>query len=822
MDELTEAYVKWKYNFNLSDNFNEEYSFKIDAVNIYTLEKEVCIHRSENTKAAVALVSAGYLGTSPEFPSLAISLQTLELYYTLRLFKPSFSVEAFAKALCHLYSIPFHRGYRTGLSDTFDVYLAIRRRIDSQVAKELGHEGANYCVLNSCPACCYKLEDEPELEFSRMWVVDRNNSLKRMAGIGNREVSDTRIFGESDYYLSEDFVNIYAGEIKARPLACNIEDEDPDELQSDWVDEEHGDPTDGIEDSELAQCTENWKAAAADQQKKMWGIFHESGYFASACRHGFVLWVADMIRSGELAKYPLAIVAKALGVLPPRWLMGYDIGCSFGGTILRSSLGPEFAKQKCRTCVNAFHGYSHNAACQQKYHPLNILGMGLEDLETLERLFSSSNQLAPLIRYMTAYRRRVFIDIFLQQWDQEKYQNLATMLHNNYVQALNILEDEAKALQADLLAKGITIEDLETYFVEESNHLKEIGKEAEGDLHAVAYVELLQRYRELSSACDNAAADFRSQTPADYEFLASAASYSRNLSDGRRAETKRRYLREQRDKTLFEVVQMETAMSISPRWEPTDREYIETIEYMNTRKYRQALERLYKLVIQRLFELHKMNLSFTGYKMRTHISNALQRRSKAIRNAVKTYNSAAAAIGRPTLDWVKVTHYSFLDQFNVLQDTRHSILDKKWADPVVRHLMKQHRQVARAKEEIQHCNIQIRRLQTSIFDEDKKFQKVLEHLKDTSMYFPVHDFINRRRAVNQLLLSRIYQTQALPGFTGNRNPGVREGSGPPTSTSVPMNFDLPDPDSDDGEDAEDDEIVDGMGAVIEYMSNLST
>lgn len=57
---------------------------------------------------------------------------------------------------------------------------------------------------------------------------------------------------------------------------------------------------------------------------------------------------------------------------------------------------------------------------------------------------------------------------------------------------------------------------------------------------------------------------------------------------------------------------METAMSISPRWEPTDREYIETIEYMNTRKYRQALERLYKLVIQRLFELHKMNLSFTG------------------------------------------------------------------------------------------------------------------------------------------------------------------------------------------------------------------
>ncbi|KAJ3856163.1 hypothetical protein EV368DRAFT_21249, partial [Lentinula lateritia] len=203
IDEMTEAYIKWKYNLDSPDNFNEEYSFKINAVNIYTLEKEVCIHRSKNTKAAVALVSAGYLGTSPEFPSLAISLQTLELYYTLRLFKPSFSVEAFAKALCHLYSLPFRWGYHMGLSDTFDIYLAIQRKIDTRVAKKLGHEGANHCVLNSCPACCYKLEDEPELEFSRMWVVDGNNSLKRMAGIGNREVSDTQIEGSNGLAKTE-------------------------------------------------------------------------------------------------------------------------------------------------------------------------------------------------------------------------------------------------------------------------------------------------------------------------------------------------------------------------------------------------------------------------------------------------------------------------------------------------------------------------------------------------------------------------------------------------------------------------------------------
>lgn len=130
-----------------------------------------------------------------------------------------------------------------------------------------------------------------------MWVVDGNNSLKRMAGVGNREVSDTRVFGESDYYLSADFVNTFANEVTH---TTHVEDEDPDESQSEWVNEEHGDPTDGTTDGGLAQCTENWKAAAADQHKKMWSIFQESGYFVSACRHGFVLWVADMIRSGEL------------------------------------------------------------------------------------------------------------------------------------------------------------------------------------------------------------------------------------------------------------------------------------------------------------------------------------------------------------------------------------------------------------------------------------------------------------------------------------------------------------------------------------------
>lgn len=206
--------------------------------------------------------------------------------------------------------------------------------------------------------------------------------------------------------------------------------------------------------------------------------------------------------------------------------------------------------------------------------------------------------------------------------------------------------------------------------------------------------------------------------------------------------------------------------------------------------------------------------------MRAHISNALQQRSKAIQNAVKTYNNAAAAIGRPTLDWTKVTHYTFLDQFNILQDTRHSVLDKKWADPVVRHLMRQHRRVLRAKEELHRCNIEIRRVHTSILNEERKFDEMLRRLENRPVCYPVREYIDRRRAVNRLLLSRIHQTQALPGFTGDKTPGTCKGFSDLSSELVKPS--LPDPDSDNGEDTDDDEMVCRVGAVIEFMSNLST
>ena len=53
-------------------------------------------------------------------------------------------------------------------------------------------------------------------------------------------------------------------------------------------------------------------------------------------------------------------------------------------------------------------------------------------------------------------------------------------------------------------------------------------------------------------------------------------------------------------------------MGISKRWTPDTPEYVETARYIHERRYHQALNRLQRLVVQRLFELHRLNLSGIG------------------------------------------------------------------------------------------------------------------------------------------------------------------------------------------------------------------
>lgn len=59
-----------------------------------------------------------------------------------------------------------------------------------------------------------------------------------------------------------------------------------------------------VEHDELAKClntcVERWRNAGPEARKKMYALFAIAGIFLVVCRHGHLLVICDMIRSGEL------------------------------------------------------------------------------------------------------------------------------------------------------------------------------------------------------------------------------------------------------------------------------------------------------------------------------------------------------------------------------------------------------------------------------------------------------------------------------------------------------------------------------------------
>jgi hypothetical protein len=122
------------------------------------------------------------------------------------------------------------------------------------------------------------------------------------------------------------------------------------------------------------------------------------------------------------AKYPLAIVnaiEKAHSDVSK--MVGYDIWCSFKKTLKTAKI-----PVKGDGTTLAMHGYCHNRLCQIENHPLYKKGLGIADMEQCERSYSGSNEVAVLTRHASAFHRHQSIDMYMQQANKEKMENLGT------------------------------------------------------------------------------------------------------------------------------------------------------------------------------------------------------------------------------------------------------------------------------------------------------------------------------------------------------------------------------------------------------------
>ncbi|KAH6908621.1 hypothetical protein BKA70DRAFT_1103413 [Coprinopsis sp. MPI-PUGE-AT-0042] len=191
------------------------------------------------------------------------------------------------------------------------------------------------------------------------------------------------------------------------------------------------------------------------------------------------------------------------------------------------------------------------------------------------------------------------------------------------------------------------------------------------------------------------------------------------------------------------------------------------------RQYRKCLDELEALIVSRMFELTKMNMARTGYKLRKHISKALQVRSKAIRAALDWYNDAAKRMlpPRPQLTWDQIVNYAFLADFDLLRDSREDIRKCPWAQPANRILMDEHFKIERAHEELIRLNIEIKRIITHIQDEENYLLEAEENATTSTLGYFIQQYRLEGTRFSCLHLVRFSKLSNQPGFTGSLVPG---------------------------------------------------
>ncbi|KAG2054422.1 hypothetical protein BDR06DRAFT_884160, partial [Suillus hirtellus] len=204
------------------------------------------------------LIYHGYIRCALMYPSVAISLHTLAAYCQSHQMCPWFSIQSQCKTLCYLHDIPYRPYLKIQFLTAYDVFLEILHRINQCLCQALKWDTVNWRMLNTCPACFYKLDDEPALEFEWLVSIDSNNSLKQWnSSIYGTTTQSDSCTAHSDYWIHADTVDKFENETDLRN-------------DDNWEDE----PTDTDHPGAFT-CVNQWRNAGPDSHKKMFSIFQE-------------------------------------------------------------------------------------------------------------------------------------------------------------------------------------------------------------------------------------------------------------------------------------------------------------------------------------------------------------------------------------------------------------------------------------------------------------------------------------------------------------------------------------------------------------------
>ncbi|KAL4079782.1 hypothetical protein J3A83DRAFT_4356454 [Scleroderma citrinum] len=618
-------------------------------------------------------------------------------------------MHAFSIDVLELFQVAFRPYISHQFTIALDQYLQILWYVQHMTLTTICCTGPLWHLKNACPACTYTLQGEPELKFSLLYTMDGNDSLKHT--IKCEELLLGQVL-TCDQYLTQEEVDVFAKDHQ------------------------------GNEDN---PCAGHWKNMKDQHTARMWSVFDETGIFMAVCCHGFSLVIADMVWSGERAKYPLAVVSRLLDAFGKGLGGGYDIG-SHSVNVHGFSHTP---------LIRSFHGHAHGCLCQLNHLTMYVEGLSLEDLEGCEHTFSKSNMFTSTICYSRMFHHRQAITNYFKHNDEHDiYANLSMFLHNNYKQALTILEETQEHLPQLKYELSITDNSVfHAWLAEEQAYLLSQKKEPEEETAQMTY---WQRLVNLTASREHLAA-----TESWSVITSKIAMHDlrHDVISTMRLETVWHHAQENYDKDLAAVQESKLKLEITSCWKPGDVEWQNAGSLVTQHKYQCALDNLESLVMACIFELGKMNQAGTRYKLCKHIGKALQARSSAIKT--------------------EVVKYTFLSDFQLLQDTHEDISQYPWASPMA-CLM------CCAREEIIQLNVEIHCFVTYLQDEDRYLCACEEQLLIS------HPTLSHQIQFNSSHIEYLVEITTLSGFLGTLEPGksMNVDAGAPAGpiTIVPPSF----------------------------------
>lgn len=159
--------------------------------------------------------------------------------------------------------------------------------------------------------------------------------------------------------------------------------------------------------------------------------------------------------------------------------------------------------------------------------------------------------------------------------------------------------------------------------------------------------------------------------------------------------------------------------------------------------------------------------------MRTSIWKALKTRGKAIRTALKRYNSLASQMDLPApiLEWKDVLNYTFVSEFDLLRHS-HGTSDvhkKPWTIPFNREVAAKYWKVRGAYDELKRLHVEIPRLRTHIRLQQTEYKLAADACRDTNplLAAEIQAQYSRLKRVNAIHLRRLHALTRLRGFVGS-------------------------------------------------------